>query len=83
MIMGVSFFDTMAFFADEKFRKVAMGSITMIMCMVMNMVVITRDKGIQSLNAVDKAVTRQKLQSPVNRWCLGLPTSGCKRSKIS
>lgn len=46
MIMGVAFFNAMAFFADKKLRKMAMRPITVIMIMVVNMIMIAGNKGI-------------------------------------
>ena len=54
VIMGVALFDLFTFFADEKLRQMPA------------MAMVTGDKGINRLNAVDKAKFGQKIQGAVN-----------------
>ena len=46
MIMGVSLFNAVAFFTDEKFREMPMRPIAVIMIMVVNMIMVAGNKSI-------------------------------------
>ena len=56
MIMRMTFFHVMAFFADEELCQMSMRAVTMIMEVVMKMIVVTRNESVQSFHAVNKTV---------------------------
>ena len=59
VVMGVSFFDFIASLANEKFSEMPVMS------------VVTSDKGIESLYAVNKSHLREKIKRAVNCRRLG------------
>ena len=58
MIMGMALFDIVAIFTNEEFGEVR------------TVIMVASNKGIKGLNAVNKAVTREKVKGAVN--CGGL-----------
>ena len=58
VIMGMTFVHAVAFFANEKFCQMTMRSIPVIMVMIVNMIVITGDEGVERFDAVNQAVAR-------------------------
>ena len=67
MIMGVAFFNTVTCLAYKKLGKMTMRSISMVVVMIVNMIMITGDISIQSFDAVNETVTGEKIQGPINR----------------
>ena len=58
VVMGVTFVDTMAFFANEKLGEMTMRAVPVIMRLVVEMIMVAGNKGVQRFNAVDEAVAR-------------------------
>ena len=56
MFMGVALINAVAFLADEKFGQMTMRPISVVMVMIVKMIMITGDKGVERLDAVCQPV---------------------------
>ena len=60
VVMRMAFIHAVAFFADEKLSQMTMRSVAVVVGMIMQMIMVTGNKGIQGFHAMDKAVAREK-----------------------